>query len=212
MSAGLFRRLAFTARVKRVGVLAIQGDVAEHLAAVERAAAVAGVRAQAVPVRRGADLSGVHALILPGGESTTISKMLHTNGLFGPVRSRAEEGSLALLGTCAGMIVVAKGGNEQVSRTKTDLLGVMDIDVDRNAFGRQRESFEAELAVEGFASPLHAVFIRAPAIRRAFGRAKVLARLGEFGVFAAQGNLLATAFHPELTRDTRVHEMLIAMA
>ncbi len=195
--------------MKRVGVLAIQGDVSEHLAAVKRAAAASGIKAEAVAVRRGPDLAGVHALILPGGESTTISKMLHKNGLFAPVKARAEEGSLALLGTCAGMIVIAKGGDAQVAKTKTDLLGLMDLDVDRNAFGRQRESFEMDLAVDGFTSPLHAVFIRAPAIRRAFGRAKLLAKVGELGVFAKQGNLLATAFHPELTKDTRVHEMLI---
>lgn len=198
--------------MKHVGVLAIQGDVSEHLGAVERAAAHRGVKAQPVAVRRAADLEGVHALIMPGGESTTISKMLNQNGLFRPVQRRAEEGSLALLGTCAGMIVIAKGGDEQVARTKTDLLGLMDIDVDRNAFGRQRESFETELAVDGFPTPLHAVFIRAPAIRRAYGRAKLLARVGEHGVFASQGNLLATAFHPELTPDTRVHEMLLDLA
>ena len=198
--------------MKRIGVLAIQGDVSEHLSAVTRASASCGVAAEAVAVRRASDFEGVHALILPGGESTTISKILHKNGLFKPVQKRAAEGSLAVLGTCAGMIVIAKGGDAQVEKTKTDLLGLMDLDVDRNAFGRQRESFEMDLAVDGFASPLHAVFIRAPAIRRAFGRATVLAKVGEFGVFASQGSFLATAFHPELTKDTRVHEMLLALA
>lgn len=198
--------------MKRIGVLAIQGDVSEHVAAVKRAAAASGVAAVAVAVRRGPDLEGVHALILPGGESTTISKMLHRNGLFAPVKARAEQGSLALLGTCAGMIVIAKGGDEQVAKTKTDLLGLMDLDVDRNAFGRQRESFEMDLAVEGFSAPLHAVFIRAPAIRKAYGRATILAKVGPLGVFARQDNFLATAFHPELTADTRVHEMLVGLA
>jgi 5'-phosphate synthase pdxT subunit len=198
--------------VKRIGVLAIQGDVSEHLHAVERAAANLGVKAEAAAVRRGPDLDGCHALILPGGESTTISKMLHANGLFEPTKRRACEGSLALLGTCAGMIVIAKGGDDQVAKTRTDLLGLMDIDVDRNAFGRQRESFEADVEVSGFSSPLHAVFIRAPAIRRSYGRAQLLSKVGEFGVFAKQGNFLATSFHPELTQDTRVHEMLIGMA
>lgn len=198
--------------MKKVGVLAIQGDVSEHLAALLRAAQKRGIKAQAVPVRRGPDLDGVSALVLPGGESTTISKMLHRNGLFEPLRKRAQEGSLALLGTCAGMVVLARGGDEQVSRTRTDLLELMDIEVDRNAFGRQRESFEAQLTVEGFDRPLAAVFIRAPAVRRAYGRARLLARLGEFGVFAEQGPFLATAFHPELTSDTRVHEMLLERA
>ena len=197
--------------MKRVGVLAVQGDVSEHLAAVARAGEARGERAEAVPVRRAATLEGLRALILPGGESTTISKVLHRNGLFEPVRRRAQEGSLALLGTCAGMIVMAKGGDEQVARTRTGLLALMDIDVDRNAFGRQRESFEAELAVEGYPAPYHAVFIRAPAIRRAYGRAHILARVDTFGVFAVQDNLIATAFHPELTEDTRVHELLLAL-
>lgn len=198
--------------MKRIGVLAIQGDVSEHLRAVRNAAAASGVKAEAVAVRRGPDIETVHALILPGGESTTISKMLHANGLFAPVKARAEQGSLAVMGTCAGMIVIAKGGDDQVAKTKTDLLQLMDLDVDRNAFGRQRESFETDLSVEGFATPIHAVFIRAPAIRKAYGRAKVLAKVGEFGVFAKQGSFLATAFHPELTPDTRVHGMLIDMA
>lgn len=198
--------------MKKIGVLAVQGDVSEHLAAIGRAAGERGVKAEGVPVRRGPDLEAVSALILPGGESTTISKMLQKNGLFEPVRRRAEEGSLALLGTCAGMVVMARGGDEQVARTHTDLLSLMDVDVDRNAFGRQRESFEAEVSVEGFDKPLHAVFIRAPAVRRAYGRAKLLAKVGEFGVFASQGHLLATAFHPELTADTRVHEMLLDRA
>jgi 5'-phosphate synthase pdxT subunit len=198
--------------VKRIGVLAIQGDVSEHERAVAAASRASGIPAVAVAVRRAADFHAVHALILPGGESTTLSKMLHRNGLFAPVKARAEQGSLAILGTCAGMIVIAKGGDAQVAKTHTDLLGLIDLDVDRNAFGRQRDSFEVDLEVDGFSSPLHAVFIRAPAIRRAFGRAKLLARVGELGVFASQGNFLATAFHPELTADTRVHEMLIHLA
>jgi 5'-phosphate synthase pdxT subunit len=197
--------------VKRIGVLAVQGDVSEHQAAVGRAAAARGERAEAVGVRRPEALEGLHALVLPGGESTTISKMLHRNGLFEPVRSRAAEGSLALLGTCAGMIVMAKGGGEQVARTRTGLLGLMDIDVERNAFGRQRESFEADLPVEGYPTPMHAVFIRAPAVRSASGRTRVLARVGKWGVFAVEDNLIATAFHPELTADTRVHELLLAL-
>lgn len=198
--------------MKRIGVLAIQGDVQEHLDAVQRAAEQTGAKAQGVPVRRGPDLDGVHALILPGGESTTLSKMLRRNGVFEPVRRRAAEGSLAVLGTCAGMVLVAKSGDTQVEKTKTALLELMDIEVDRNAFGRQRESFESDLSVEGWEEPLHAVFIRAPAVRRAYGRARLMARVGEYGVLAAQGNVIATAFHPELTRDTRVHAMLIDLA
>lgn len=198
--------------MKKIGVLAVQGDVQEHLDAVERAAQRGGFKAHGVPVRRADDLEGVHALIIPGGESTTLSKMMRRNGLFDPVRKRASEGSLALLGTCAGMVIVARSGGAQAEKTRTALLELMDIDVDRNAFGRQRESFESDVSVEGWSEPLHAVFIRAPAVRRAYGGARVLARVGEWGVFAAQRNVLATAFHPELTRDPRVHAMLIDIA
>ena len=128
------------------------------------------------------------------------------------LRARALEGSLAVLGTCAGMIAVAKAGDDQVRRTGTELLGLVDMEVDRNAFGRQRESFEADLPVEGFERPLHAVFIRAPAARRVYGGARALATYAGRVVFVGQGAVLATAFHPELTDDTRVHAMLLDRA
>ncbi len=198
--------------VKRVGVLALQGDVSEHLRAVERAAASTGIPARGQALRRSDQLDGMAAVILPGGESTTISKMLHRNGVFGPLRDRAQEGSLAVLGTCAGMVALARGGDDQVRRTGTELLALMDMDVDRNAFGRQRESFEADLTVESFDHALHAVFIRAPAARRVYGAARTVAELAGRGVFVVQGALLATAFHPELTPDTRVHGMLLSLA
>ncbi len=198
--------------MKRVGILALQGDVAEHVRAVERASAEAGVPAAAALLRRPAQLDGMSAVILPGGESTTISKMLHKTGVFAPLRERALQGSLAVLGTCAGMIALAKGGDDQVRRTGTELLGLMDMDVDRNAFGRQRESFEADLSVEGFDRALHAVFIRAPAARRVFGAAHTLAEHAGRPVFVIQGPLMATAFHPEHTQDTRVHAMLLGLA
>lgn len=198
--------------MKRVGVLALQGDVAEHLDAVERASSACGVGARAETLRRPGQLGGMDAVVLPGGESTTISKMLHKTGVFGPLKRRAEEGSIAVLGTCAGMIAVAKGGDDQVRRTGTELLELMDMDVDRNAFGRQRESFEADLAVVSFDRPLHAVFIRAPAARRVYGRARTIATFDGRPVFVEQGPLLATAFHPELTPDTRVHALLLERA
>jgi 5'-phosphate synthase pdxT subunit len=198
--------------MKVVGVLALQGDVTEHMRAVEAAAQASGIAARAEALRRPAQVSGLAAAILPGGESTTISKMLHTTGLFAPLKARAQEGSIAILGTCAGMIALAKTGDDQVERTRTELLGLVDMDVDRNAFGRQRESFEADLDVRGFDRPLHAVFIRAPAARRVYGRASALATLQGRVVFVEQGNLLATAFHPELTHDARVHAMLLTRA
>ena len=194
--------------MKRIGVLAVQGDVSEHVDAVSRAGEARGEEAEAVPVRRPATLEGLGALILPGGESTTISKILHRNGLFEPVRKRVEEGSLALLGTCAGMIVMAKRATDLDRET----LGLMDIEVVRNAFGRQVNSFETGLDMEGIdGPPLKAVFIRAPLIRAAGKGVKVLARLPDGGIVAArQGHLLATAFHPELTDDDRVHAYFLS--
>jgi 5'-phosphate synthase pdxT subunit len=195
--------------VKRAGVVGLQGDVSEHIDALGRAFADMGVKGEAIWVRRPADLERVDALAIPGGESTTISKLLVRFGLFDRVRSRAAEG-MPVLGTCAGMIVMCKRGDDDVERTSTRLLELLDAEVDRNAFGRQRESFEADLAVEGIAGPpVHAVFIRAPAIVRTWGECRSLARLEGHVVMARQGDLLAASFHPELTKDTRVHRLLL---
>lgn len=162
-----------------------------------------------VPLRTAAEAKKIDAAILPGGESTTISKLLVQYGAMPVLRERVEKDDFPILGTCAGAILLAREGDNQVEKTKTELIGVMDMAVDRNAFGRQRESFETELAVKGFARPLHAVFIRAPAITRVWGEAKALARFDDKIVMAEQGRLLALAFHPELTEDTRVHERFI---
>jgi len=198
--------------VKRAGVVGLQGDVSEHIEALGRAFADMGVKGEAIWVRRPADLERVDALAIPGGESTTISKLLVRFGLFDRVRHRAAEG-MPVLGTCAGMIVMCKHGDDEVERTSTRLLGLLDAEVDRNAFGRQRESFEADLSVEGIGGPpLHAVFIRAPAIVRTWGACRPLASLEGHVVMARQGDLLAASFHPELTPDTRVHRMLLERA
>jgi pyridoxal 5'-phosphate synthase pdxT subunit len=197
-----------------VGVIAVQGAVSEHLEAFARAFSDMGKRGRAVPVRRHHDLEGVQALAIPGGESTTISKLLIKFGLFDGIVKRAEEG-MPVLGTCAGLVLLAKEGDEEVRRTGTRILGLMDMAVDRNAFGRQKESFEADIAIDlpgpDFKRPYPAVFIRAPAITRVWGRCKALARVEDVIVLAEQGNLLAAAFHPELTGDTRLHRRLVGM-
>ncbi len=197
--------------VKRAGVVGLQGDVSEHIEALGRSFDAMGIRGEVVWVRRLPDLERVDALVIPGGESTTISKLLVRFGLHDRVRQRALEG-MPVLGTCAGMIVMCQQGDGQVERTSTRLLGLLEAEVDRNAFGRQRESFEADLDVGGLeGGPLHAVFIRAPAIRRTWGSCKPLAKLEGWTVMARQGSMLAASFHPELTRDTRVHGMLLGM-
>jgi 5'-phosphate synthase pdxT subunit len=170
-----------------------------------------GEDGEVIWVRRPHDLDRVDCLVLPGGESTTISKLLVTFKLFEPLKRRAEEG-MPILGTCAGMIVMCQQGDREVEKTDTKLLGLISARVDRNAFGRQRESFEADLDIEGIeGAPFHAVFIRAPAVVQTWGNCKPLARLGDKIVMVRQDCLVAASFHPELTDDLRVHRMLLNM-
>jgi len=198
----------------KVGVIAVQGAVSEHLEAFERAFHDSGRKGRAVAVRRLKDLDGVQALAIPGGESTTISKLLERSGLFDEIVKRAGEG-MPVLGTCAGLVLLATDGDDEVKRTGTRILGLMDMAVDRNAFGRQKESFESDILVDlpgaEWKRPYPAVFIRAPAITRVWGRCKALAKVEDVVVLAGQGNLMAAAFHPELTPDTRIHRRLLGM-
>jgi 5'-phosphate synthase pdxT subunit len=197
----------------RVGVLAVQGAVSEHLDALRRAAAKRGWDVEAVPVRTPQDLASVHGLILPGGESTTISRLLRSGHLQDEVVRRAEDGhgDLALFGTCAGLILLSKTAVSQVEDKDIQLLGLLDAEVDRNAFGRQRDSFESALEVEGVGK-VPAVFIRAPVLTKVSRPTEVLAE-NERGIVAVRkGRILGTAFHPELTDDTRLHEWFITMA
>ncbi len=185
-----------------IGVLAVQGDFAEHAAMLRRADPEVIVR----EVRTPADLPGLDGLIVPGGESTTIGKLLVAYGLEVPIREAAEAG-MPVWGTCAGMILLARDivGGEPDGR-----IGLMDLTVQRNAFGRQVDSFEVELPFAGLERPIHAVFIRAPLVQRVGAAVEPLAVLDDGRVVAArQGNLLATAFHPELTPDTRLHAWFI---
>lgn len=194
--------------MKIAGVVGLQGAVSEHIETLRRVFDAQGEEGEAVWVRRPHDLERVDCLVLPGGESTTISKLLVTFKLFGPLKRRAEEG-MPVLGTCAGMIMMCQQGDVDVERTDTSLLGLLTAQVDRNAFGRQRESFEADVEVEGLASPFHAVFIRAPAVVRTWGNCRPLARLEDRIVMVRQDNLMAASFHPELTGDLRIHQMLL---
>jgi 5'-phosphate synthase pdxT subunit len=189
----------------KIGVLAIQGDFAEHVAMLKR------LGVETAEVRLPTHLAGLDGLILPGGESTTIGKLSVDFGLLEPLREFGR--THALWGTCAGAIFLSKD-----ARRSQPLLGIMDITVERNAFGRQVDSFEADLDIpafhpaEGASTPYHAVFIRAPIIESVFGEASVLATLPDGRIIAArQGKLLATSFHPELTQDTRFHEYFLAL-
>ena len=193
----------------RIGTIGVQGDVSEHVDAVARAMREAGRPGEAIPVRRREDLDRIDALTIPGGESTTISKLLEKLGLFEEIVRRVRHEGMPVMGTCAGCILLSKDAGEQAMRTRTKLLGLMDMAVDRNAFGRQRESFEAVLEVEGLDAPFTGVFIRAPAILRTWGDCRPLARHGDRTVLARQGTLIGSAFHPELSGDLRIHRMFL---
>lgn len=199
-----------------IGVLALQGDVREHLAAL------AACGARAVPVRRPVELTAVDGLVLPGGESTTMSRLLETFELLEPVRERIA-GGMAVYGSCAGMILLAARVLD--GRPDQHQLGGLDVVVRRNAFGRQVDSFEADLDVAGVpGDPVRAVFIRAPWVEKAGAQVRVLATVPHRTLTGAdagpaagravavrQGSVLATAFHPELTGDGRVHALFCEM-
>ncbi|MFO8050684.1 MAG: pyridoxal 5'-phosphate synthase glutaminase subunit PdxT [Thermoplasmatota archaeon] len=193
----------------KVAVIGLQGDVEEHIKAFQNAFSKLGMKGEIVWARRPADMLGVDGVVLPGGESTTISKLVTRFELRDIIKAMASEGS-PVLGTCAGCVLLAKEGDELVRRTGTELLGLMDMEVNRNAFGPQRESFEADVRIENIGT-YPGVFIRAPLITKVWGSCRAIGTLGEKMVLARQDNLLAASFHPELTEDIRFHEMFIDM-
>ncbi|HET6482471.1 MAG TPA: pyridoxal 5'-phosphate synthase glutaminase subunit PdxT [Actinoplanes sp.] len=191
-----------------IGVLALQGDVREHLAALAESDVLAR------PIRRPEELGDVEALVLPGGESTTISKLAVSFGLLDPIRKRIADG-MPVYGSCAGMILLATKVLD--GRPDQESFQGIDMTVRRNAFGRQVDSFEGDVPIEGIeGGDFHAVFIRAPWVEEIGGEVRVLGRVKEGQaagriVAVRQGNLLATAFHPELTGDLRVHRYFVEM-
>jgi pyridoxal 5'-phosphate synthase pdxT subunit len=189
----------------KIGVLAVQGDVREHVRTLD------GLGVRAITVRRTSELDACDGLVIPGGESTTMAKLARTFDLFEPIRQRIKEG-LPAFGTCAGMIMLADRIEDGTHDQET--LGGLDITVRRNAFGRQVDSFEGDLAFAGMAEPVHAIFIRAPWVEAVGDRVEVLARV-EHGAAAGrivavrQGSLMATSFHPEVGGDSRVHQLFV---
>jgi 5'-phosphate synthase pdxT subunit len=187
----------------RVGVLALQGDTREHLAALREAGA------DAITVRRRSELDAVDALVIPGGESTAMTHLLREFELLEPLRARLAEGMPAY-GSCAGMILLASEILDAgvAGRDAAPLKGI-DMTVRRNAFGRQVDSFEGDIEFDGLDRPVHAVFIRAPWVERVGPDVEVLGRAGGHIVAVRQGRMLATAFHPEMTGDRRVHKLFV---
>ena len=194
----------------KIAVIAAQGDVEEHVVAANKALKKLGIEGKAFATIDKEEVAKSDAIILPGGESTTISKLIHKSSVAEEIKKAAREGK-PVMGTCAGSILLAKHGDEEVRKTKTKLLELMDIWVKRNAFGRQRESFQIKLDIKGIGD-FEAVFIRAPAILKVSSNVDILAKLDDYIVACQQDNILALSFHPELTDDTRFHEYFIKMA
>ncbi|ETA69186.1 pyridoxal phosphate synthase yaaE subunit [Methanolobus tindarius DSM 2278] len=192
----------------KLGVIAIQGDVSEHVEALENALRQRGENGEVVTIKHKGIVPECDALVLPGGESTTLGKLLMREGIADEIREMNAAGK-PIMGTCAGLILLATAGDEQVAKTHQHLLGLMDTTVNRNAFGRQRDSFEIGLELPFLDTPYNAVFIRAPGIVEAGDDVKVLAKIDDMIVAAEQGNVLALAFHPELTEDLRVHQYFL---
>lgn len=185
-----------------VGVLALQGAFEAHQHVLR------DIGVESVQVRTPSDLDVVDALVMPGGESTTMSHLLQTSGLFNSIDARLKQG-MPVFGTCAGMILLAKGVLD--GRSDQRSFGAIDIDVKRNAYGRQIDSFETDIALAGMVQDFHAVFIRAPQIARLGEEVTVLARHNEDVVLARQGSVMVASFHPELTSDARIHSMFIGL-
>ncbi|MBF0581921.1 pyridoxal 5'-phosphate synthase glutaminase subunit PdxT [Corynebacterium sp. ED61] len=185
-----------------IGILSVQGGVAEHVRMVEK------LGHEAVLVRRTEHLENIDGLILPGGESTTMSRLLRLGGMIEPLREAIQAG-LPAFGTCAGMIMLATRVLD--TRPDAESLGVIDVAVRRNAFGRQRDSFEGELDFTGIENPVDSVFIRAPQIEKVGDDVQVLATVNERVVAARQNHVLVTSFHPELTEDLQVHQYFVEM-
>ncbi len=206
-SGPTYARRVTSRPVPRIGVLAVQGDVREHLAALT------DLGAAAATVRRPEELEQIDGLVIPGGESTVIDKLVRAFGLQAPLRARIAAG-MPVFGSCAGMILLA----DRIADARPDqqTLGGLDITVRRNAFGRQVDSFEQQLDFVGLDTPVHAVFIRAPWVEQAGPTVEVLARVGQGPaagriVAVRQGNLMATSFHPEVGSERRIHAEFVTI-
>jgi len=191
----------------RIGVLGIQGDVSEHVDAARNALRFYNTEGRVVTVRRREDLKDLEFLIIPGGESTTISRLMVKSGIYDEILRMVESEDLSVIGTCAGSILMAK---EIIDDSRVIPLRLMDISVRRNFFGRQRESFEIDLEIKGIGK-YHAVFIRAPIIEECRGNCEILATIDDKIVMVREGGHFALVFHPELTSDYRIYKLFFQL-
>jgi len=195
----------------RIGVVAVQGAVSEHVDVLKKVMKDLGIDGEVVCVKSIDDLKNISGLVIPGGESTTINRLMRKTRLQEEIIKLAEKG-LPILGTCAGTILLAKEGDEQIKRTNTILLGLLDMKVKRNVYGRQVDSFEADVEIPEIGKKLfRAVFIRAPGIERVWNGTEVFTKHHDIIIGAKKGNIIALTFHPELTDDLRIHEYFLKM-
>jgi len=193
----------------KIGIIGIQGAVSEHINILNKVFDKEKISGKAFSIKNKGQINEIDALILPGGESTTISRILFQKGFDKLITKRSKEENIPVMGTCAGCVVLSSKINDYNHNIK--LLNVMNMKVTRNAFGRQRESFEYNIQIDGFSKPYNAVFIRAPIIEKVWGKCKALAKINEKIVMAREENFLALSFHPELTDDLRIHKYFLDM-
>lgn len=193
-----------------VGVLAIQGDVQENLISTKKALEELGIEGKAVDVKTADDVSKLDGLIIPGGESTTIGQLSLVNSSLRVIKEKIESG-MPVFGICAGMILLGKTADDRVmGKTNQPLLDLLEIKLERNSFGRQKESFEAEISMESIKIPkFHGVFIRAPTVSEVSSDVEVLSKFNEKIIAIKKGNIIGTAFHPELTTDVSLHKYFV---
>ena len=192
-----------------IGVVGIQGAVSEHIASMEKTLQETNTPGKVLAIKNTRGINKIDALILPGGESTTISRILLKSGLSDAISERIKKNNFPVMGTCAGCVILASEMTDNIKDVK--LLYAMNMCVKRNAFGRQRESFEKNIDIKGFSEPYNAVFIRAPTIEKIWGNCEILAEVDKKIVVARQNTLLALSFHPELTDDLRIHKYFLGM-
>lgn len=196
----------------KIGVVAVQGAVSEHVEVLRKAMVDSKIDGTVAYARNLRDLNNVSGIVIPGGESTTISRLMLTTGMHERIVELAKKG-LPILGTCAGTILLAKEGDEQVKQTNTQLLGLLEMKVLRNAYGRQVDSFEADVKIPEIGDKLfRAVFIRAPTIERVWNDTRAWIEYKDMIIGAKKGNTLALTFHPELSDDLRIHKYFLRMA
>jgi 5'-phosphate synthase pdxT subunit len=194
-----------------IGVLCIQGAVSEHHHIITETFSEMGISGKAINIRKKEELHTIDAMIIPGGESTTISRILYNSGMYEILKARIEENDIAIMGTCAGCVLLSEKLSNPPNLGKIHLLNAMEMEVERNAYGRQRESFEHLITIIGIDKPFNAVFIRAPIIKNVWKGCKAIGKIDRDIIAAKQDRYLALSFHPELTNDTRLHQFFIEM-